>query len=255
MVEIVNQQGLVLELDDNAAIPVERNNMLFNDSDTLFQDVVYSFGAPLSPANKLFIAQAYLVDADIALYKINVQVFLGAFNLFKCVMDFSIKNGKIEITLKPNFAAKAKKAGESSLNQIDVNDQLSDMSGTTMAGHMNDTINSPQDYNYIFTPLYSPNYFPTAVGSPTSFPYINQYSGFFTGFDGNGGIIQFPKVLSILKILGKVLGFNTLKGDWQTTDQALKSYIFNLRNVIGSDSFPYSTLPIGLCLPKMTIAE
>jgi hypothetical protein len=255
MLKILNILGQDLELSDKVAVPIQRNNMLFNSSDTLFQDVVYNFGAPLSPRNKIFIKNAHLVNADISLYQIPVQVFIDGFALFSCVMDFSIKNNQIEISLKPNFASKAKKVSESSLNQIDVNDQYSGLTELQMGGLMNDTVVNPQNFNYIFASVYNPLYYPTAPGSPASYSVINEYTGGFTSFRVSAPRIQMPKVISVLKIIGNILGFPNIKGNWQNSDQAQKTVMLNLRNLGELAGTNYYTFPIGMCLPKMSIAQ
>ena len=176
MLEIINQKGQVLQLSEEVNIPVERNNMLFNDGDKLMQDVVYASDAPLSAANKLFIKNGHLVDADNEVYILKVQAFTQAQVLFEANLVYTIKGNKINFTLKPNFAGLAAKVAGSSLNQIDFADQEEYLTATAIATLMKNTCLNPDAYGFIFVPLWNTRLGEGFPPANTSNAYVNQFN-------------------------------------------------------------------------------
>jgi hypothetical protein len=270
MLEIINQKGQVLQFSDDVSIPVERNNMLFNDGDKLTQDVVYPFDAPLSHANKLFIKHGHLVDADNDVYTIKVQAFTQSQVLFDGNLVYTIKGDKINATLKPNFAGLAAKVANSRLNQIDFADQQEYLSGTALATLMKNTCLNPDDYGFIFVPLWNTRLGLSFPSNPSSNPYVNQFNTATNVFaventapgyvyNTNAQNTPFLKLLYVLKSIGKVLGFNNITGNWQNSPEAKTTYTYNLRHLyttIGATlNMQYDTHSFGYMLPNMTIAE
>lgn len=265
MLQIINQNGQTLELPNDVSIPVERNNMLFNSSEALFQDIVYSFDAPLSPANKLFIKYGHLVDALNDVYAVKVQAFIGGQILFDGVLTYSIKSNKIQATLKPNFASVAIKAANSSLNQIDFGDQPAEMSAAILSALMRETVETPDNYGYIFVPLWNTRLGEGKNPLSTSYPYVNYYTGYvfnpfnvvdFTGFPVplvNSQNTPFPKLLAVLQAIANVLGYSKITGTWKDSDEAKTTYSHNVRAL--PESSTYDMIPFGLMLPNITIAD
>jgi hypothetical protein len=265
MLEIINQRGEILELSDDVAIPVEKNNTLF--SDDLLQDLSYNETAPLSANNKKFIQNAHLLTNDDASYQIWVSVSLNSEVLFTGLMQFRIKDDKLDFTLKPNYSSVATLAASGSLNQIDVGDQQSDLTAPQLIAVMNDTLNNPQNYNYVFAPVYHTRFFSDTLIN--NIKYLNERRNSFDIFNPNPSFyiqeyndvlkeqtqqVAFPKLLSVLKIIGRILGYNNIEGSWKDTEEAQTTCVFNLNpcsDILGAYNIP----PIGLMLPDLSISD
>lgn len=241
MLEIINPAGRVLELSDDVSIPVERNNMLFNNNDTLLQDVVYSESAPLSPSNKLFISFGHLVEADSDVYKIAIQAKLQGMPFFVGDLKYTIKNNKIDFKLLPNFASFTNLLSNNLISDIDAGDAVDDLTVANYEALMKDTCVNPQNYPYIFCPVWN-----TRLGEDLTNPaakrdfinfwdYANQK---FIADAFNTGFLQtlntpYLKLIAIFRQIAKNINCN-ITGDWQNTAEANSIYIESLKAEFGT---------------------
>jgi hypothetical protein len=240
MLEIINSVGLVLEVDDDVSIPVQRFNNSFTGQDLLFQDIVYNATSLLTPKNKQFIKQAQRINASADLYSLTVEVKLNNALFFKGNLDFKINDGKIEWNLKPNLTAYAKLIAESSFALIQSKDQVTKTAIEAGAPLMLDTCNNPQNYPYVFAPIYNLNLGDSTLPENTRRKYVNYFDfanqrfDFTTTYGTNPPsriatrVAPHLKLQYVVKLIAKVLGYNNITGDWINSPEATTTYIETL---------------------------
>lgn len=263
MLEIINTRGEVLELDSDVAIPVERNNTLFNDDDKIYQDIAYSASTSLTPSNKMFINGGHRIGSKTDVYTMPIQVNINNSALLSGVIDYSIKNNKIEFTLKPNFTAFAAKISSFYLNEIDPGDLLKDLTLPQLEALMLDTVQNPQNHNYIFAPLFN-----TRLGEGQANPLAKRDYINFWDYDAQkytadafaGGTFKrtinqpFYKLSYVLKIIANVLGYKKIDGNWINSPDANSIYIYSVIPIYNAIA-PFDIYKMGYFLPELSISN
>ncbi|SDM40968.1 hypothetical protein [Pedobacter antarcticus] len=259
MIEIINDQGIMLQPDPETVVPVEVHNPLFNPSNELFQEIIYNAQAGLTESNKVFISHGHRIDADIDVYEQPVTVLYRGAMFFKGIFRYKIVSDKINFELKVNFATVAKKVKNTVVREIMSMDIDQSVQVGDFQDIMLDTCKNPSKYNYSFFPIHNSGW--TDPGSGTIlYPWMNNWDHAAQKFvDVRGGgendprgttIVPFFKVSYILKAIFKYLKFD-LQGDLLNDEDFNSVYLYTRRPLIGR-----TTLPSLLYLPaELTISD
>ncbi len=262
MLEIINEQGLVLELGEHS-IPVERHNPLFNDPEKFFQDITYPGTAPLSPANRSFIKNGHLVEADNSVYEFPVQVRYRGTPYFKGLFNYRIAEGGIDYTLRLNFGALADRVKNTRLPEIRIGRSVLFISSpAAFAEHMTDTLQHPENYPYCFFPIKNTNKVPDGTEeAPVSetYEFMNhwRYAEQSVGTSGALGLYstcEAPlwKLKHILQVVAEYLGL-TAAGDLYGAEHYDDIYIYTRRCIDFLDN--PRIMPPMWYMPNITVAE
>lgn len=167
MIEIINEKGLSLELSENFALSIERNNPLFNQSDQFFQDITYPGKAGLTPNNKMFINSGHLIESTIYNYEFHVDVFINGNSFFSGVFSYKIVSKEINFTLKISYGGIATLSENTFINKIGYPE---DPLGSLTLSHadMQDTLLNPDDWPMAFFPIHHDT-FKATDGEPTEY--------------------------------------------------------------------------------------
>lgn len=234
MIQIINNKGLILELEKNMALSVERNNNLFSGSDSFLQDMIYPGKAGLTDSNIEFISGGHRIDANNSLYEFPVTVIASGNPFYGGVFSYKIANGQIEYNLKVNFGVVAEKVKNTVVRDIMTLDSYS--MGTTAATetYMKETCTRPLDFPYAFFPVYNKSWKNTGEFSPwmNYFDYQNQK------FSVTGTLsVPFFRVKYILERVFEYLGF-TLQGDILKDPEFNSFYFYNRVAVLRAQILP-----------------
>ncbi|MHB8209064.1 hypothetical protein [Mucilaginibacter sp.] len=176
MLRIINQQGIILELEKGQSITYDKNNPLFNDPGTFFQDISYAANASFSENNKIFFQHGQLIERDNGYYTlIGVAFFADETMLANGNIVYRIGPTAFEVNLEPNLVA---------INDLITNVYLTDVktqdpdylsANTTdkFNALMLDTCKNPDNYPYIFMPITNPNLGPGLANA--TYNTINYY--------------------------------------------------------------------------------
>jgi hypothetical protein len=263
MLEIINPKGLVMDLPANYSVTIEKFNPLFNDAEKFFQDTSYPGSAPMSPGNKIFFNNAHLLETPNASYEQSVFVNLDGIALFEALCVYKVNEEQFEFTLKPNYAAVAKQLDAGYLTELHTND--ADYSAQTVAEFkslMLNTCKNPQNYPFIFFPLYNnkfwsaPDYAPPA-GQHDIVNNFNYETQSFEIFDqttvGNYAEVPFFKLSHVIGKVIESLGFNP-SGNFFTDPDENSIYVYTRR--AGNYFAPYRVvLPSSAYMPSMLIKD
>ena len=254
MLRIINQQGLVLELNSDDLISVEKNNPLFNDADKLFQDISYPGKAGFTDNNKVFFNLAHLVESPNSYYTFPVQVEADGDIFLTGNIKFRIAPNAFEFNLEPNLTAVTYLMKNIRMTEIRAEDGNYNV-GTVadMEALMLDTCVNPDKYPFIFMPVYNDNYCQqvTHYYSINNYDVEPNYHRFRANADNNDygwGQSAYWKVIYMLGVVANYLGF-TLEGSIITDDYYKKLYIYTRR--APADPLYY---PSFAYMPNMPIA-
>jgi len=165
MFKIVNTQGLVLELDPDEKITVEKNDPLFNDADKLLQDKSQSFKVPATENNKRFMKLAHLAEVNNSAYRQAVQVLYKGDVFLIGNLKCSVVEGNYEPNLEPNLVAINPLIKGIVMTDIPSNDSFLNIApgGNPNGGDpvnfeefdafMLDTVVNPEKYPFYFLPV------------------------------------------------------------------------------------------------------
>lgn len=175
MIRIVNDRGDVMELAKGQVITYEKNNPLFNDADTFFQDISYPALAPISPNNDVFFQFGRLIERDTKYYTIPATFFADEILLAAGNVKFRIGPDGYEINLQPNLTAVNYLIKNVYLPDVKTSDGdfTSATNPTDFNALMLDTVVNPDKHNYIFVPILNGHLGPT----DSSYIYIINYPG------------------------------------------------------------------------------
>lgn len=163
MLEIINGEGIALELGDDTRIVVERSNPLFQESEGFFQDHTFPAKAPMSPTNKRFVMNGHLVEADNIVYELPATVLYGGRRLFVGLFRYKILDHEISFTLYVNWGEVAELAKTTKLTDFDFGD--GDVYGQYVVPlEAQDTLDHPENYHYAYFPVMHRDY-PTGEGT------------------------------------------------------------------------------------------
>lgn len=255
MIKIINTRGLVLELDPDTALTVERNNSLFNESDSFIQDISYSSKAGLTPNNKIFIEGGHLVSAENSVYEFQVHVEVLDEPFYGGAFSYKISQDKIQFTLKLNFASIANVIKSAKINEIFTGDAIQDIGNPeNLASYMKQTCINPLNYPHVYLPVRN-------IGWPQNVtPYLNmnswnienqKFEVVYRVQTGTQTTIQVPfyRLSYIFSVVFKALGFES-KGGFFDDDYGKNLYLYTRYGTIST--YQYNCR---YYLPEMTIAD
>lgn len=189
MIRIVNDRGDVMELAKGQVITYEKNNPLFNDADTFFQDISYPALAPISANNDIFFQFGRLIERDTQYYVMPATFFADEILLAAGNVKFRIGPDGYEINLQPNLTAVNYLIKNVYLPDVKTSDgdYTSATNPTDFNALMLDTVVNPDKHNYIFVPILNGHLGPT----DSSYSYINYYQ--FDDLFGDGQYVFFSE--------------------------------------------------------------
>lgn len=174
MLEIINGEGIALELGDDTRIVVERSNPLFSDTGEFFQDITYPGTAPLTPINKRFVSSGHLVEADNAVYELPATAMYGGRRLYAGMLRYKILDREISFTLYVNWGEVAELAKTTKLTDFDFGDAF--RTGLyVVPSDAEDSIANPQNYNFAYFPVMHHDYEAPTGGAKIDF-FANPWS-------------------------------------------------------------------------------
>jgi len=236
MLEIINQDGLTLQPDIETVIPVEVYNPLFGDSNELFQELVYSAQAGLTPINKAFINNGHLIESSNDAYEFPVRVLYKGSSFFQGLFRYKIVDETISFDLKVNFGTVATKVKTTMLRDIVTMDPYAIPPGETAESMMKKTCVNPGDYPFAFFPIKNMHWRDDSVQA-ISYPWMNYWDHAAQKFTiVTGGTrpidvtlqIPFFKLSYILSLIFKYLDFS-LEGEILSTEDFNSIYVFTKR--------------------------
>lgn len=251
MIQIINEQGRILELDDNTVMAVERNNALFSTDDAFKFDLTYNASAGLTDNNKAFIQGGHLVEASNSVYEFPVQVFVSGYNFYKALFSYKEVKGKISYILKVNFGAVVAKM--KSTNIRDIYSQDGNPTITTAAAaetFMYQRASLPWLYPFTFFSVYNDSW----SSNPTSntSKWINEWNpdtqkfvtSIGTSRPEDKAISPFFKLSYIIKKICEYLKFNV-------TGSAMDDPWFSTIYIHTREILPFGTCNVGPSMDYM----
>jgi hypothetical protein len=221
MINIINNQGLILELDPNTSIAVDRNNFLFSDGDKLLQDVTYAARAGLTPNNRIFIQSGHLAEADAKLYKLPCKVLVSGQPFYAGVFAYKITNNQIEFTLQVNFGTISKLVKLIRLNELYTNDALPPYTvSAEFEAYMKATCVTPENYPHVFFPVANNAWSTNGGGLPlmNNWDIASQQFDIIPSLVGTKTIqVPFYRLSYVLKKIFECLGFDATGGYFEET--------------------------------------
>ncbi|MES2808453.1 MAG: hypothetical protein V4619_07500 [Bacteroidota bacterium] len=256
---VVNKEGMVLDLPGDTVITVERNNPLFNDPDTFFQDKVFQFMAPFNPNNDLFLKMGRLIETSNEYYLItDIKFYVVGMQMFDCNLRFASRSRGYEVYLEPNLYVIKSLIEKIRLPDIPTED--ADYSITTVAdmeARMLDTCRNPDKYGYIYFPVENPKWFTDGYSVSTPYDYVNNFDftpGTFYFKIKKPGVNEFAvspyfKLSYILKQIAGYLGL-TPTGSF-FTDPETKNICIYTRYAENN----FSVMPCMLYMPNILLPD
>lgn len=153
MLEIINGDGMSMELGDDTRVVVERSNPLFIESENFFQDITYPGKAPLTHTNKRFVANGHLVETSNSTYELPATVIHAGKRLFEGVMRYKIMSNEIDFIIMFNWGLVADKAKETLITDIEFQDGVIHPGTEVPPPDAMNTLVNPGDYNYAYFPV------------------------------------------------------------------------------------------------------
>lgn len=252
--EIINEQGQILELTENTSIAVERYNSLFNTSDKLLQDLVYPSRTGLTETNRNFIGNGHLVESSNEVYSLSVQLIVSGSTFFSGVFVYRIINDEISFEIRVNLGAISFKLKEVSIKDIYTTDSYYSTAGTiAFAALMKDTCQNPLNYPYVFFPVYNDRWIHGDI--PEDKRFVNLWNHATQSFNVTSSAridtIQVP-YWRLSYIIRKILEFLKFEvtGNYFTVQNEQEIYMFNLRSLYHSGILPSTSH-----LPDLKISE
>jgi hypothetical protein len=262
LLKVVNKFGLVLDLPDKVNISVERNNSLFNDSDKLFQDMVYAFTAPYTDNNDLFFKGGKLIETAVDDYLLTGNNFYSVGTpLLNGNIRYAIRPDGYEVNLEPNLFVLNSLVTGVRITEIQTED--ADYSITTpeaMAVRMLDTCQHPDKYGYIYVPVQNMGWAAGAFEGSV-YHYINYFDFTpgtfrFVTTPPAGATVAFTMAFSpyfklsyILKQIAGYLGL-VATGSFFTSAKTKNICIYNR---VGN--YKYDVLPCMMYMPNMLLSD
>lgn len=229
MIQIINRAGLTADLKPDTSISIERNNPLFTDSDKLFEDITYNFPSPATEKNKQFYGSGHLVEAENAVYEMDVQVIVDGTAFFAGAIKYYFTGGEFSNLLKVNFGSLADKVKSTKVASIYTNDILP---ANFTTADMKTVCQNPASYPYSFFPVYNDIWL--GEDEPVTSNLINAWDHSMQKFlDRDFGVrvtyTPFFKLKYILKGIMDFLGFK-YEGSWIENPENDKIYIYSMIN-------------------------
>lgn len=121
MIEIINEKNITLELSDDFTLSIERNNPIFQQGNTFFDDITYPGKVGLTDQNIIFVKSGHLLEADSSVYEFPVTIFRNGALFSAGLFLYEIIENEISFILKTNYASIAKLADETKITDITYN--------------------------------------------------------------------------------------------------------------------------------------
>jgi hypothetical protein len=262
MLKITNAAGKVLEIPDSTVITVEKNNPLFNDSESFFQDISYPFLAPFTDSNKIFFQNGHLIETQKDFYELPVRYSSDEILLAEGNMRYRVGTKGYEANLEPNYAAINKLLKNVRMTELRTEDSDFPLSSPAVfEARMLDSCINPEKYPYVFFPVSNPmmlEFVDTSINK--SFPWVNYFDiptqkfyarpiGADPGYFFFLAFTPYWKLTYALKVISEYLGFS-IKGGFYTSKETNKLCIYSRvsGDLLGNQTFPYY-------MPNMLISD
>lgn len=212
----------------------EMSNQVFSASDASVLPGSLSFPAEvlLTPANRRELDFPDLVTKATP-WKEYEGVWVLCYGqpmFYGTMLLRSASRTKASVTIIANPMRKLK---DINLNELDLGGERDMGSALTWPELMYDTAAAPEDYDFVFVPMYNVerNDYPFSFDDPDAShrPFLNEYSAFTGEFNtASGALVPFPKLEYILQQLfaAEDTGFQFVNA-WQTTLELRRLYLYN----------------------------
>ncbi|MBB2149184.1 hypothetical protein [Pedobacter gandavensis] len=229
--EIINERGQILELSDRTSLSVERYNSLFNSSDKLLQDTIYPDKTGLTESNKVFIGNGHLVEISNDAYSLPVKIVVSGSTFFSGIMVYRITNNEISFELRVNFGSIANKLKTTNVRDIYTEDSyFPGTSSGTILPLMLDTAKNPNNYPYVFFPVWNDNWVDSASVVAANSPFVNAWDHNLQKFSGTTVNVPYWRLSYVISKIIEYLQFN-VEGNYFTDPIEQEIYLFTLLGV------------------------
>lgn len=250
MIEIINNNGTSLELDEDFVLTIERTNPLFNQNNDFFQDISYPGKTGLTENNKVFISSGQLLEVSIYRYELPVSVLIDGATFFNGTFTYDIQGDQISFFLKIGYGVLAEKSENTLLTDVNYgpswNVQFEDKQNTLV---------NPDSWPFAYFPVYHNTHKAEEVGHigepieyfVNPYDYANQIKYEWTRDDPSPW--RDSSHFKLVYILEKAFNHIGLKtsGSFFTSDKTKYLYIFNERftgysRIKANDALPFISI-------------
>ncbi len=221
-------------LDSVPPLQFELNNQVFSNSDSSVLPGSFSFPVDLdlTPANRRLLDFPDLVTNSrnwstyegCWVYADGVPLFYGTLSIRQATAR------KVSITIVANPLAALKSVP---LNTLDLGGDRTFASAAAVKTHAKDTALSPLSYDYIFFPIFNPDYIDHPDYSQPKSYFQNFYdpvAGAFDVDDGYPALMPFARIEYVLEQIFAAQDF-AFRNRWQSTDELRQAVLYNNRSL------------------------
>lgn len=234
----VKIKGQWLDLKPGTTLSFELNSPIYlgDDTDVLPGSFSFPFDLPLSPHNRRLLRNPDLLDSDEDLLKDEYcEFWAGGFSLFQgklSIKDCTPAYAKAYLQLNALKDLKDKKLSDINFPMVTLGATAADA-----LAHAKNTALNPANYDYIFCPVYNPDFLETKTESEFNYSkneYLNYYNVDTQSFESVGAAMPFLKLDYVLRKGLSEIGY-TFNNTFQTDEELKRLVLYNNFSIIKAD--------------------